>query len=117
VEIDRGLHAGLNCAQIADTIGRDRSVVWRECHRNCLPDGDYHALMAQAYATRKARRPKGFKRNGRYCGLSARKSSLVTYSPVARVSRSASTSASSARLGTATPILDTLTHKSQQPHQ
>jgi len=61
VEIDRGLHAGLSYAEIAEKIGRDRSVVWREYHRNCLPDGDYHALMAQAYATEKARRPKPFK--------------------------------------------------------
>ena len=61
VEIDRGLHAGLNCSQIAEKIGRDRSVVWREYRRNCLPDGDYHALMAQAFATEKACRPKPFK--------------------------------------------------------
>ena len=61
VEIDRGLHAGLNHAQIAIKIGRDRSVVWREVDRNSLPDGDYHALVAQAPATEKACRPKAFK--------------------------------------------------------
>jgi IS30 family transposase len=61
VEIMRGRDAGLSFAQIADRIGRDRSVVWRECQRNSLPNGDYHALMAQAFATQKARRPKAFK--------------------------------------------------------
>jgi IS30 family transposase len=61
VEIDRGLHAGLNIAEIAKKIERDRSVVWREVDRNSLPDGDYHALMAHAFATEKARRPKQFK--------------------------------------------------------
>jgi transposase, IS30 family len=61
VEIDRGLHAGLNHAEIARRIGRDRSVVWREYRRNCLADGDYHALVAHARATEKACRPKPFK--------------------------------------------------------
>ena len=68
VEIMRGRDAGLNFAQIADAIGRDRSVVWREYRRNCLPNGDYHALMANALATQKARRPKTFKlRNHPLC--------------------------------------------------
>ena len=57
----RGRDAGLSFAEIADRIGRDRSVVWREYRRNCLPNGDYHALMANAFATQKARRPKAFK--------------------------------------------------------
>jgi IS30 family transposase len=61
VQIDRGLHTGLNYSQIAEKIGRDRSVVWREVKRNSLPDGDFHALMAHAFATEKARRPKPFK--------------------------------------------------------
>jgi IS30 family transposase len=61
IEIDRGLQAGLSHAEIAEKIGRDRSVVWREVRRNGLPDGDYHALMAHAFATEKARRPKAFK--------------------------------------------------------
>jgi IS30 family transposase len=60
-EIDRGLQAGLSHAEIARRIGRDRSVIWREVGRNSLPDGDYHALMAQSFATQKARRPKAFK--------------------------------------------------------
>jgi IS30 family transposase len=60
-EIDRGLQAGLNCSEIGRRLERDRSVIWREVQRNSLPNGDYHALMAQAQATEKARRPKGFK--------------------------------------------------------
>jgi transposase, IS30 family len=60
VEIMRGRDAGLSFAEIARRIGRDRSVVWRESHRNRLPDGDYHALMAHAMATQNARRPKAF---------------------------------------------------------
>jgi len=61
VEIMRGLDAKLSFAEIARRIGRDRSVIWREYQRNALPNGDYHALMAQAFATQKARRPKAFK--------------------------------------------------------
>ena len=57
----RGRDAGLSGAQIAERIGRDRSVIWRELARNSLPSGDYHALMANAFATQKARRPKAFK--------------------------------------------------------
>jgi IS30 family transposase len=68
VEIMRGRDAGLSFAEIARRIGRDRTVVWREYRRNCLPNGDYHALMAQAFATQKARRPKAFKlRNHPLC--------------------------------------------------
>jgi transposase, IS30 family len=61
VAIMRGRDAGLSGAQIAERIGRDRSVIWRELARNSLPSGDYHALMANAFATQKARRPKAFK--------------------------------------------------------
>ena len=57
----RGRDAGLSFAEIGKGIGRDRSVVWREYRRNCLPNGDYHALMAHARATREVRRPKAFK--------------------------------------------------------
>jgi IS30 family transposase len=63
-EIMRGRDAGLSLAEIAGRIGRDRSVVWREVQRNSLADGDYHALMAHAFATEKARRPKPFKLKG-----------------------------------------------------
>lgn len=61
VEIMRGLDAGLSLAEIGRRLDRDRSVIWREVHRNSLPDGDYHALMANARAAEKARRPKSFK--------------------------------------------------------
>jgi IS30 family transposase len=61
IEIMRGRDAGLSFAEIGRRMGRDRSVVWREYRRNCLPTGDYHALMAHARATENARRPKGFK--------------------------------------------------------
>ena len=60
-EIDRGLQAGLSFAEIGRRLERDRSVIWREVRRNSLPNGDYHALMAQARATENARRPKDFK--------------------------------------------------------
>ena len=63
VEIMRGRDAGLSFAEIGRRRGRDRSVIWREYRRNCLPDGDYHALMAHARATRKARRLKDFRLN------------------------------------------------------
>jgi IS30 family transposase len=60
LEIMRGRDNDLTYAQIGDLIGRDGSVVWREVNRNSNPDGDYHAGMAHARATRNAKRPKGF---------------------------------------------------------
>jgi IS30 family transposase len=68
VEIMRGRDAGLSCVEIGDQLGRDRTTIWREIDRNSNPDGDYHALMAHARATEKARRPKDFKlRNNPLC--------------------------------------------------
>lgn len=61
VEIMRGVDAKLSHAEIGAKIGRDRTVIWREVTRNSNPDGDYHALMAHARASRKAQRPKQFK--------------------------------------------------------
>lgn len=61
IEIMRGLDARDSYAEIARRIGRDRSVVWREAHRNRTLDGDYHARMAHLRAAEKARRPKVFK--------------------------------------------------------
>jgi len=57
----RGLDAGLSHADIGRRIGRDRTTIWREAHRNRNADGDYHARMAHARAGQKARRPKAFK--------------------------------------------------------
>src|SRR6202008_1761903 len=62
VQIMRGRDAGLGVAEIAEQLGRDRTTVWRELRRNRNPgDGDYHATMAHAHATERARRPKEFK--------------------------------------------------------
>ena len=61
IAIMRGLDAGLSCADIGDQIGRCRTVIWREVHRNRNADGDYHARMAHARAARNARRPRAFK--------------------------------------------------------
>jgi transposase, IS30 family len=61
IAIMRGLDAKWTYQAIGERIGRDRSVVWREVRRNRNADGDYHALMAHARATQKAKRPKAFK--------------------------------------------------------
>jgi IS30 family transposase len=61
VEIMRGLDHGHTQAEIAQQLGRDPSVICREIRRNRGPDRDYHARMAHARATVKARRPKDFK--------------------------------------------------------
>jgi IS30 family transposase len=63
IEIMRGLDAKLSYAEIGRQIGRDRAVIWREVDRNRNPDGDYHAGMAHARATQKAKRPKEFTLN------------------------------------------------------
>lgn len=68
VEIMRGLDAGLTQAEIGRRIGRHRSVVSKEIARNSTDDGDYHALMAHARASREARRPKPFRlKDARLC--------------------------------------------------
>ena len=61
IEIMRGRDAGLSPADIGELLKRDRTTIWREIKRNCNADGDYHAGMAHARATQKARRPKAFK--------------------------------------------------------
>jgi transposase, IS30 family len=55
------LDRGLSYAEIGELLGRDRTVIWREVHRNRNADGDYHAGMAHARATESACRPKDFK--------------------------------------------------------
>ena len=61
ITIMRGRDAGLSYAKIAEQVGRDKAVVWREVRRNASPDGDYHAGLAHSQAHAKARRPKPFK--------------------------------------------------------
>jgi IS30 family transposase len=61
VEIMRGRDEGLGYAEIGRRIGRDRSDVWKEVHRNSGDDGDYHAMMAHVRANGEAQRPKSFK--------------------------------------------------------
>lgn len=61
VAIMRGRDANLSYETVAKSIGRDKSVVWREVRRNGNPDGSYHALLADPRAAERARRPKEFK--------------------------------------------------------
>jgi IS30 family transposase len=59
--IQMGRRLGLSYAKIGESIGRDKSVVWREVKRNAGPDGEYHASVAHAKAHQARRRPKTFK--------------------------------------------------------
>jgi transposase, IS30 family len=59
--IQTGLLLGHGPAQIAVVIGRDRSVVWREIHRNRSRDGGYRAKVAHRAAAVGRSRPKAFK--------------------------------------------------------
>jgi IS30 family transposase len=61
IVIHSGVQHGLSYAVIGASIGRDKSVVWREVRRNCNPAGDYHAGIAMVRANRRAHRPKVFK--------------------------------------------------------
>jgi IS30 family transposase len=61
IAIMRGLDAGARPAQIARTMGRDRSTIGREIARNRNADGDYHARMAHSRASLKAKRSRAFK--------------------------------------------------------
>ena len=56
-----GRRQGLSCAAIGVLIGRDRSVVWREVHRNAGADGQYRGSVADRVAAHHRRRPKPFK--------------------------------------------------------
>lgn len=64
-QIATGLAGGLSQAEIARQIGRSASTVSREVRRNAGPDGSYYASLAHVRAFRRARRPKGFKLDGR----------------------------------------------------
>ena len=59
--IQSGLRHHRSYAQIGAELGRDRTVIWREVHRNLGPDGVYNASLAHAKAHERAHRPKGFK--------------------------------------------------------
>jgi IS30 family transposase len=59
-EISRGIAAGLSARSIAGCINRPSSTVSREIARNGGRDG-YRALVADAAAFERARRPKGSK--------------------------------------------------------
>jgi IS30 family transposase len=56
-----GLRQRLSYRQIGELIGRDKSVVWREVHRNCGPDGSYRGPVAHRAAHEQRRRPKPFR--------------------------------------------------------
>jgi IS30 family transposase len=60
-EVSRGCAAGLGDAEIGRQLGRHRSTIWREKHRNRPPGrgGEaYRAVPAQAAAEARGRRPK-----------------------------------------------------------
>jgi transposase, IS30 family len=59
--IAAGMRQRLSYQQIGDLIGRDKSVVWREVHRNAGPDESYWAPLAHRVAHERRRRPKPFK--------------------------------------------------------
>lgn len=59
--IQMGLRLHLSYARIAENIGRDRSVVWREVQRNSSPDGVYYASVAHTKAHQARHRPKPLK--------------------------------------------------------
>jgi IS30 family transposase len=58
--IQAGRRRGLSFAAIADLVGRDKSVVWREVKRNSSDNGVYHATVAHRVADQSRRRPKEF---------------------------------------------------------
>jgi transposase, IS30 family len=59
--IQMGRRSGMSFAKIGELIGRDKSVVWREVHRNTGADGVYYASVAHARAHQSRRRPKRLK--------------------------------------------------------
>lgn len=59
--IQMGRRSGMSFAKIGELIGRDRSVVWREVHRNTVEGGEYFASIAHAKAHQSRRRPKRLK--------------------------------------------------------
>ena len=59
--IAAGLRRWLSYAEIGASIGRDKSVVWREVRRNRGPDGGTTGAVAHRAAHERRRRPKAFK--------------------------------------------------------
>jgi IS30 family transposase len=60
-ELSRGVAAGLGDAEIGRLLGRHRTTIWREKHRNRPPGRGtegYRAVPAQAAAEARSRRPK-----------------------------------------------------------
>ncbi|KRF17988.1 integrase [Nocardioides sp. Soil797] len=58
VTIAVGVHQSWSLQQIAELIGRDRSVVCREIQRNRSPDGRYRASVAHRVAAVRRTRPR-----------------------------------------------------------
>lgn len=52
-QIAVGLRQGLNDRQIGELIGRDRTVVWRERHRNSTKTRGYRPVTADVHAQRR----------------------------------------------------------------
>ena len=69
--IQMGRRSGMSYAKIGEAIGRNKSVVWREVHRNTSADGVYYASIAHAKAHQARHRPKPLKllRNEPLCRL------------------------------------------------
>jgi len=59
--IQAGRRQGLSYGRIGVLIGRDKSVIWREVHRNSSNNGEYHGAVAHRVAAHHRRRPKSFK--------------------------------------------------------
>ncbi|WP_170239632.1 IS30 family transposase, partial [Cryobacterium levicorallinum] len=59
--IQMGRRSGLSYAEIGKSIGRNKSVVWREVNRNMGADGVYYASAAHTKAHQARHRPKPLK--------------------------------------------------------
>jgi IS30 family transposase len=60
-DIAVGIESGLSDTEIADKIGRDRTVVWRERRRNSTKTRGYRPVHADCEAEKRRRRPQQFK--------------------------------------------------------
>lgn len=61
VDIAVGILAGKSDRQIGANLGRDHTVIWRECHRNSTKTRGYRAVHADCAAERRRKRPQGCK--------------------------------------------------------